>query len=299
MRQIIRQIQNTATSFYIYQRGRFPLVILSLSLIPVTLSSGVVASGHPKLLQMVAALIASVAYLLLIRIIDEHRDFSHDNLHHNTRPVQVGVISKKELHYIGLGTVFVLIIIAASVGTSALTVVVVMLGYSYLAGKEFFIGEKFRRHFFTYNAINLVQMLLMQIFVYTIFANPFYFNKLILAHFLFTSVGTVIFEFVRKLKIPGQDGSGKDTYTWYLGFNVALAIYEILLISEITLFLWLASLISPLGTGILLLVLGLAVLASTANLVHKIKKTHQTDQLMQLAFLLLYGILNLAIYFIK
>ncbi len=248
---------------------------------------------------MGSALVASIAYLLHIRIIDEHRDFDHDNVHHATRPVQAGTISKEELHHIDISAVALLVLIAASAGSQAFATAVVMLSYSYLAGKEFFVGEKIRRYFFSYNAANLIQMFLMQIFVYTIFANPFPFNTLILAHFIFTSVGTVIFEFVRKLKIPGDDGSGRDTYTWYLGFYKAIAIYQVLLVSDTLLFIWIATLLLPHTAVLLSFALGLAMLASLSTLIHTRKKTHQTDQLMQLSFLLLYGIFNLAIYFLK
>ncbi len=256
-------------------------------------------SAHPGIFQMGSALVASIAYLLHIRIIDEYRDFGHDNVHHVTRPVQTGIISKEELHYIDILAVAILIIIAASAGPLAFATAVIMLAYSYLAGKEFFIGEKIRRYFFSYNAVNLVQMFLMQIFVYTIFANPFPFNTLILAHFIFTSVGTAIFEFVRKLKRPGDDGSGRDTYTWYLGFNRAIAIYQVFLVSNTLLFVWIATLLSPHTAVLLSFALGLAVLASLSTLIHTVKKTRQTDQLMQLSFLLLYGVFNIAIYFLK
>ena len=81
-----------AYRFYVYQRERFPLVALVPSLIPAVLSSGVVVLSHPTLLQGAIALLGSVLYLLHIRIIDEHRDFTHDNEHHAKRPTQAVVI---------------------------------------------------------------------------------------------------------------------------------------------------------------------------------------------------------------
>ena len=295
---MIKKTLTVAKKFYSYQQERFPLIVLALSLFPAVLSSGAIISTNLTIFQGVSALVASLAYLLHIRVIDEHRDFGHDNAHHITRPVQSGVISKRELQYVDVVAVLLLIIIAAVVGVRAFIIVAIMLAYSYLAGREFFIGEDIRRHFFIYNGINLIQMLLMQLFVYAVFANPFPFSTLIWAHFLFTTVGTIIFEFVRKVKRPGDDGTGKDTYTWYLGFNNSLIIYSLLLLLNTLLFFWTAALISPHKISVLVFSLSLAGFAYLAVLVHWAKKTRQTDQLMQLSFLILYGIFNIAIYFL-
>lgn len=295
---MIKKTLTVAKKFHSYQRERFPIIVLGLSLLPAALSSGAIVSANLTSLQVALALIASFAYLLHIRVIDEHRDFGHDNIHHVTRPIQVGVISKEELRYMDVLAVAFLIIIAVVAGLWALVVAVIMLVYSYLAGKEFFVGESIRRHFFIYNGINLIQMLLMQIFVYAIFANPIPLNSLVFAHFLFTTVGTIIFEFVRKLKRPGDDGTGKDTYTWYLGFNNSLIIYSLLLLLNTLLFFWIVALISPHKISLLGFSLSLAGFAYLAALMHWAKKTRQTGQLMQLSFLILYGIFNIAIYFL-
>ena len=296
---MIKKTLKTARKFYTYQQERFPVVVLTISLFPAILSSGAVVSSHPMLSQMAFALIASIAYLLHIRVIDEHRDFEHDNTHHFGRPIQVGVISKKELKYVDILAILVLVAIAVSAGLLALALSVLMLGYSYLAAKEFFMGEKIRSYFFTYNALNLIQMLLMQIFVYVIFANTLPVNKLVVAHFLFTTVGTLVFEFVRKLKIPGEDGTGRDTYTWYLDFDHALTIYQAFIFLDALLFFWIATLISPHVSAVLFFALVLTIAASFSTLIHKMKKTRQTEQLMQLSFLLLYGFFNIAIYFLR
>jgi len=284
--------------FYNYQKERFPLIILTISLFPAILSSSAVITPHASFLTIGLALIASIAYLLHIRIIDEYRDFTHDNIHHTTRPVQTGLISKKELRIIDVWAVSILIFIAANAGLVAFIAVIIMLVYSYLAGKEFFISEKIRRYFFIHNAVNLAQMLMMQVFVYLVFANTFPLNKLTVLHFLFTSVGTLVFEFVRKIKIPGEDGSGKDTYSWYLGFDKALIVYQVLLFLNTFLFFSIGTLISPHTSALFLFAIGLVTLVSLSTLIHKVKKTKETDQLMQLALLLLYGIFNITIYFL-
>ena len=293
-----RKILTSLGRFYAYQKERFPIGLLGLSLLPAVLSSGVIVSADPTRIQVALALTASLAYLLHIRVIDERRDFEHDNVHHTDRPVQVGAITQGELRYVDALAVSLLVVIAVTAGLSACIAATAMLVYSYIAGKEFFVGERVRRYFFVYNGANLIQMLLMQVFVYTVFSNPISVNFLLFLHFAFTTVGTVIFEFVRKLKIPGDDGTGKDTYTWYLGFNKAIVAYVLLVLLDATLFFKVAIRLSPNVTGLLIFSVSAAAAVSLAVLLHRIKKTHLSDKFMQVSFLITYAIFNLSIYFL-
>lgn len=296
---MIQKTLTFARRFNIYQRERFPVIVLAISLLPAIFSSSVVVSTHPTILEGVVALLASVAYLLHIRVIDEHRDFDHDNQHHASRPIQINTISKHELQLVDIVAVCLLIAISVTAGMSAVIVMATMLLYSYLAGKEFFIGERIRRHFFAYNGVNLVQMLLMQIFVYSIFSNSFQPSLIVGIHFLFTTVGTIVVEFIRKLKVPGDDGTGKDTYTWYLGFKNSLIIYSVFALLNMILFYWLSTMISSHVVGILILSICLLGYAYFSVILHWAKKTCRTSQMMQLSFLSMYGIFNIAIYLLS
>ncbi|MGH2506210.1 MAG: UbiA family prenyltransferase [Ktedonobacteraceae bacterium] len=274
-------------------------MVLVLSLLPAILSSGAVISDYPSIVASFAATLAAVLYLLHIRIVDEHRDFAHDTEHHITRPIQRGLISKKELRRISIVSVIIFLGIAISFGIYPLLFSLIMLAYSYLAGKEFFIGEKIRQYFFFYNSVNLIQMLLLQLFVYSIFAGAIPLTILLATHFLFTTVGSVIFEFVRKLKIPGQDGTGRDTYTWYLGFNNSLIIYIFLLAINTLLCLRIITLVSPNSIFWLQFCFCLGIIAVAIAVAHQVIRTRYSDRLMQLSFLFTYGVFNIIIYFIK
>lgn len=293
---MIKQQYSILRRFYFYQKERFPVAVLVVSLFPAILSSGAVVGTH-AVLNAVMAVLASLAYLLHIRIIDEHRDFHHDNIHHTNRPVQVGLISQWELGRIDVLAVSILLAVALVSGIPAFGLSVAMLGYSYLAGKEFFLGDKIKEHFFFYNTVNIVQMLLMQLFVYAVFAEAFSFERLILAHFLFTTVGTITFEFIRKVKIPGGDGTGKDTYTWHLGFSNSIVVYLSLVLIDILLFLHMANSVFIQKDQSLIFASFLGIIPMLLAVVHWVKKTRFTDQLLQLSFLLSYGLFNLIIYY--
>lgn len=288
----------TIRRFYLYQKERFPVLPLILGIVPATFSSSAVFSQNPDIVALTSAVAVSFLYLLHVRVIDELRDFEHDVLYHPSRPLQKGVITRRELRYVDLAAMVILLLIAFSAGIIATAVALAMLCYSYLAGKEFFVGEALRKRFFLYNGLNLVQMLLMQIFVYAIFAPNLPLSMLLLAHFLFTAVGTLVFEFVRKLKVPGEDGAGKDTYTYYLGFARAHSVYLFLLALNATLFTWIITLMAA-NTVWVILGAGCATVAFSAALVHRMQRTKRTDVLMQSSFVVLYGLFNFVIFAAK
>lgn len=289
-------ILTTTKNFYIYQKERFPIVVLGLSFLPAILSSGAVVASQAEFKFVLIALIVSVAYLLHVRIIDEFRDYEHDLRHHKERPVSSGVISLKELRVIDWLAIVAVPLVSLYSGPEALLIAVAMLLYSYFARKEFFLGLQFRRYFYLYNAVNLVQMLLLQILVYTI-ANPsFSFTTLVTVHFLFTTTGTIIFEFLRKVKSPGNDGTGKDTYTWFLGLNNALLIYAAFATFNILLFVKAMFLIQTEITYWIPIAIALVVGTYSTLLINKMRKEEKTNQLMQLSFMVMYGSFNVLLF---
>jgi 4-hydroxybenzoate polyprenyltransferase len=287
----------TTKNFYVYQKERFPIVVLGLSFLPAILSSGSVVGVQAEVKFVLIALIVSVAYLLHVRIIDEFRDYEHDLKHHKERPVSSGIISLKELRIIDWFAIVAVLLASLYSGPETLLISVTMLLYSYFARKEFFLGLQLRRHFYLYNAVNLVQMFLLQILVYTV-ANPsFSFTALVTVHFLFTTTGTLIFEFLRKVKSPGDDGTGKDTYTWFLGLDNALLIYTVFATFNILLFVKAVFLIQTEITYWIPVTTTLIVGTYSTLLVNKIRKEEKTNQLMQLSFMVMYGAFNILLFF--
>lgn len=286
----------TTKNFYSYQKERFPIVILGLSFLPAILSSGAVVATQIEIKFVLIALVVSIAYLLHVRIIDEFRDYEHDLKHHKDRPVSTGVVTLKELRVINWLAIVAVPLVSLYASSEALLIAVVMLFYSYFARKEFFLGLQFRKHFYLYNAVNLVQMLLLQVLVYTL-ANPsFSFTALVTVHFLFTATGTIIFEFLRKVKSPGDDGTGKDTYTWFLGLNNALLIYAVFATMNILLFVKAMFLIETSITYWIPLSAALVIGTYSTLLINKMRKEEKTNQSMQLSFMVMYGAFNILLF---
>lgn len=285
--------------FYIYQKLRFPIIILSFGLLPAILSTAAIVTKNPSIFQIMGGLVASMLYLLHVRIIDEKRDFHHDSKYHKSRPLQTGLISMKELQIIDIYAVVVFLAIGMFAGIYPFSLGLLMLSYSFVASKEFFMGDKLRQHFFLYNFVNTMQTFIMQLFAYSFFAGYIPFTAFVGLHYVFTCIGTSIFEFVRKIKIPGMDGTGKDTYTWYLGFNNAMVVYIVFALLATVFFYQIMIIITGQSTFWLLISTTLFCFILLFALIHLIKKTIRTEQFMQLSFVIVYAIFNLVIFYAK
>ena len=287
----------TTRNFYLYQKSRFPIVVLGLSFLPAILSSSAVVAEQVEIKSVVIALIVSLAYLLHVRIIDEIRDYKHDLKHHSDRPISSGIISLKELKVIDWLTIVLVLGASLYANDKTLLIAIAALFYSYFARRDFFWGSQFKKkHFYLYNTVNLVQMLLLQILVYAIASSSLSFGTLVTTHFLFTTTGTIIFEFLRKVKSPGQDGTGQDTYTWFLGQDNALMVYTAFATLNILLFVETMFLIQSTARYWIPITIVLTVGTFGALLIHGKQKKKETNQLMQLSFMAMYGIFNVLIF---
>lgn len=283
---------------YIYQEKRFPIVFLMLSIFPVILSSAVIVTqGKINLLQVFLAFIASLCYFLHIRIIDDFRDFDHDNLCHRDRPVQAGIISLDELRKVDFIMILVFLIISIFSNLYSLILAVLLLIYTYFARNDFFMSKKIRKYFYLYNVINLFQMIILQIFIYLFFSKSLYFNSLLAFHFFFIITGTLIFEFLRKLKTPELEGTGKDTYSWYMGFGKAIIFYLLLFFLNTFLFFKIIN-FTYIDLNIFMFVLLFFILLSLLfSYLFWIKKSDNMNKMLQIISLSSYGLFNMIIYF--
>jgi len=286
--------------FYIYQGKRFPIIFLILSIFPVILSSAVIVmQGKPNLLQLLLAFVASLSYFFHIRVIDDYRDFQHDNLYHKDRPVQAGIISLADLKKIDFIMVAIFLLISIFSNLYSFGLALFLLLYTYFAKNDFFAGEKIRKYFYSYNTINFVQMIILQMYIYAFFSKGFYFNSLINTHFLFIITGTLIFEFLRKVKTPESEGAGKDTYSWHMGFGRSIMVYLLFVFLNAFLFFKIAASISSRLEMLLLVSLSFIMITSLFAYLNWIKRNDTTTQLLQLISLISYGSFNIIIYLLK
>src|SRR6185295_10255425 len=102
----------------VYQRERFPLaahapLVAAFSASAVCFSSlvrGQIAA--PKLSTLAVAFVTSLLFFLQLRIADEFKDFEDDSRHRPYRPVPRGLVTLRELAWIGGGAAGVQLLLA-------------------------------------------------------------------------------------------------------------------------------------------------------------------------------------------
>src|SRR5215207_10181730 len=94
----------------IYQRERFPL-LPNATLVAAFSGSAVCFSslvrGHiaaPRLSSLLVAFVTSLLFFLQLRIADEFKDYEEDARYRPYRPVPRGLVTLRELAWVGAGT---------------------------------------------------------------------------------------------------------------------------------------------------------------------------------------------------
>jgi len=223
--------RNFLKRFIEFQNERLQIGILMFTTTAVVLSS--VAVSLPKgemIFNFIPEIITSIITLLLfmfhIRVLDEHKDYEFDSKFHKDRPVQRGLITLKELLITDIIGLFVIFLINLFFPIRAITFLLIAFGYTLIAGKEFFIKKWIRKRFYLYNFLNLLQLLFLQFYLYSLINPNFSFgNPLLSIHFIFVLFNVGIIEFARKLKSSSEETKAKDTYSSRLGIKKSVLFY--------------------------------------------------------------------------
>lgn len=281
---------------YIYQKERFPVVFVFLTTLAVVLSSFAVTNTPLHFLNIFFALLAAFIYILHIRIVDEIRDYQHDLEYHKLRPIPRGIISLQELKTIDLFTILIFTLVAIQYGFLTFFIGLSAILYTFFASQEFFMYEKIRSHFLLYNAVNIIQIVILQLFVYALFSPTFYDSLIVWIHLLFIFINSIILEILRKIKIKSEESLGHDTYSWHLGFKKSLWLNLFLATLNYLAFLWLIIVTQTFKVGAFLISFIFIILVILSTIFHLKNQDKRSERDLYLSAIMMYTGLNLIIY---
>lgn len=138
-----------------YLQERFPpgsLVVFAAVTVLSAAAAAAAASASAVALDPGLGLL-SVAYLLtllLLRVLDEHKDFARDATAYPERVLSRGVVTLPLLARVGWVAGPVALLCSAALGPVPLALHVVVLGFALLMAKEFFLGDLLRKDVFLY-----------------------------------------------------------------------------------------------------------------------------------------------------
>jgi 4-hydroxybenzoate polyprenyltransferase len=161
-----------------YLKERFPLPVTgphsAVTAMFLVAIAQPFAKGSNDYLSTLFIALSFLFFMLRMRVTDEFKDASHDNSNYPNRPVQRGIITKKQLVIIGvislvieLGSVVAAGFVQGNLNSALFYLLI--LGYSVLTGFEFFMPEFLEKHFNLYFLLHQAIFVLYPIWIFNIF----------------------------------------------------------------------------------------------------------------------------------
>jgi len=219
--------------WWIYQRERFPLLahgplIAAFSASAVSYSALLrSADTAPALSAYAVAFVVSLGSFLLLRIADEFKDAEEDARHRPYRPVPRGLVTLRELAWVGVGVAAVQLTLASLVGLRLVALLVLTWIYFALMSREFFARTWLKARPVIYLFSHMGIMPLVDWFATGcdwvpagggMPAGLFWFLAASFCNGLVIELG-------RKIRSPEQEERGVETYTVLWGRPVAVAAW--------------------------------------------------------------------------
>jgi 4-hydroxybenzoate polyprenyltransferase len=216
-----------------YQRERFPvaahgLLIAAFSAGAMCFSANLRGAGHfPPAALLLSGFASSFLFFMQLRIADEFKDADEDARYRPYRPVQRGIVTLRELGYIGVTGAVAQIVIALLIDVRLAALLVAVWSYFALMSKEFFAPAWLRAHPIAYLLSHMLIMPLIDLYVTA-------FDWLVagagpppgLGWFL--GVGFcngLIVELGRKIRTENDEEPGVETYSALWGRRKATAVW--------------------------------------------------------------------------
>jgi 4-hydroxybenzoate polyprenyltransferase len=219
------------TRWITYQRERFPLaahapLVAAFSASAVCYSTLVRQAGAPPAVAaLVVAFVTSLLFFLQLRIADEFKDFEEDSKYRPYRAVPRGLVTLKELAWVGAGAAGIQLALALALEPSIVWILAIAWVYLALMTREFFVGPWLKRRPVLYMLSHMMILPLVDLYATACdwwvadVPDP----PVGLIWFLTVSyLNGMIVEIGRKTRVPADEEHGVETYSALWGTSGAL-----------------------------------------------------------------------------
>ncbi|MEL6132049.1 MAG: UbiA family prenyltransferase [Bacteroidota bacterium] len=223
--------------FWTYLAERFPLQMNGVVIAVFTFS----AISYSRICRGEEGFVAWDDYLLgffvtltiffMVRIFDEFKDQKEDALYRQYLPVPRGLISLKELFWVGVVTVIAQFAVILLFHPTLLWLYLLAMGYLLLMRVEFFVPDWLKQRQILYIASHMVIIPLVDVYATGVdwkleAALP---STGLFFFFAVSYLNGVVLEFGRKMRAPEQEEEGVVSYTGLYGAKGGVIIWLILL----------------------------------------------------------------------
>ena len=218
--------------WWVYQRERFPLVahaplIAAFSSAAVCLSALLRGAAHPRAASLIAAFVTALCFFFQLRVADEFKDAEDDARHRPYRPVPRGLVTLRELGWLGAAASVVQLITALWLDVRLVPLLLLVWAYMALMSKEFFVREWLRARPVTVLWTHMLIMPLIDLYATACDWVPA--GAPIapgLRWFLVASFfNGVVVEVGRKIRAPELEEAGVETYSLLWGRRRAVIVW--------------------------------------------------------------------------
>jgi 4-hydroxybenzoate polyprenyltransferase len=210
-----------ATKWWTYQKERFPVFSHGIPIAAFSFSavsfSALLRGSHtlPDWPSLFVAFLNSFFAFLHLRIADEFKDIDEDTLYRPYRPVPRGLVTLRELGWLGLGTAAIQLLLALALHPPLVILLLVTWTYLALMSREFFAREWLKARPFTYLWTHMLIMPLIDFYATAcdwlhlgLRPPPGLFWFVIVSFF-----NGIVIEIGRKIRAPEDEENGVPTYT--------------------------------------------------------------------------------------
>jgi 4-hydroxybenzoate polyprenyltransferase len=225
MNQTITQNSPYLTKLNAYLKERFPLINGILFLI-FFLTSYIFTSylegkevGFTS--ELLFGFIAVYLFFFKLRVFDEHKDYLKDCINHPQRVLQKGLISLDQLRNIAIAGTVIEASISLWFGTDTFFLYLIVLGYSLIMAKEFFVRDWLEKKLFLYALTHMMIMPLMVLWVASMATKSRILPEDVIYLCFLSFFSGFAFEISRKIKSPEEERSTILTYSKIFGTRKA------------------------------------------------------------------------------
>ncbi len=222
--------------WYTYQKERFPIIIFGIYVLSIAIGVfGFVNFNTPNreheinYIIIIPITIVTFLQFLMVRIVDEFKDYEEDCKYRPYRPVPRGLIKLKELKILFIICALLQIIItvfATENRIKSIIYLLIMWAFFAIMSKGFFIKKILEKHILLEVLLDEIMMPLMVLYITSfmqIGKNKDTWKIIILSYII-----SWIVEIARKIRAKEQEEKGVKTYTAIFGIPKAITILIIL-----------------------------------------------------------------------
>jgi 4-hydroxybenzoate polyprenyltransferase len=231
-----------AARFWAYQRERIPFAGFAPLIAAFTFSSAAYsrmargAEGFIPWTRFGVGVFTALVFFFSLRVLDEHKDEDVDRRYRPELPVPRGLMTLRELRAIGSVALLAAVALNAVMLPVMLIPMAVVAVWASLMTREFFVREWLRAHPTAYLLTHMAIMPLID--TYTTGLDWLAVGRHLptgLVYFLaVTFLNGMLVEIGRKIRWPGAEREGVDSYTRAWGLRAAPVVWLLLMAAAAT-----------------------------------------------------------------